>query len=260
MSDEKSAAEWATQLADNWEARAALPSRDLFVASHPGWDDPEAWQRHAQTEIDLFFAGVDTDWLRTVDVLELGCGSGRLAALVRAKARSYTGYDIASGMVEAARRRCRSVDGVRFFVGDGLDVPSGAQDRKYGLVLAVAVLIHCPRTVIATNIRNAWQHVQPGGQIRLSVLGVHDDPEGIVGPQDEVERAAETMVDEMQSVIASLTDEERRLAFDTYYMGERFRYAEMGPFLSQLTGGEVALYRGDPGCIYAAITKADSGA
>jgi SAM-dependent methyltransferase len=255
MSDNKSAADWAKELATNWEARAALPSRDLFVASHPDWNDPETWLRRAEIEISLFFAGLDMEWLAGVDVLELGCGSGRLAGLVRDAARSYTGYDIAAGMVKAAQQRCRDREGVRFFVGDGLDVPAEAQDRQYGLVLAVAVLIHCPRTVIATNIQNVWRHVQPGGQIRLSVLAVHNDPEGIVGPQDEVEKALETIVSEKQSVIANLSDEERRLAFDTYYMGERFRYAEMEPFLSELTGGEVALYRGDPGCIYAAITK-----
>ncbi len=64
------------------------------------------------------------------------------------------------------------------------------------------------------------------------------------------------MIDEMQSVSGNLTDEERRLAVDTYQTAERFRYAELAPFLSQLTGGEGALSRGDPGCVYAPITKA----
>ncbi|MEO6594922.1 MAG: hypothetical protein ABIP94_09245, partial [Planctomycetota bacterium] len=79
MPEEPSPTDWAKQLAANWEARAALPSRDLFVASHPGWNDPIAWEQHAATEVELFLAGLDLQWLRTVDVLELGCGSGRLA-------------------------------------------------------------------------------------------------------------------------------------------------------------------------------------
>lgn len=255
MTNERSPADWARELATNWEARAALASRDLFVASHPGWNDPDAWERHAATEVELFLAGLDLTWLRTVDVLELGCGSGRLARRLRGAARSYTGFDIAAGMVEAAQRRCAGGDGLRFFVGDGLSVPQAAQDRQYGLVLAVAVFIHCPRSVIATNIENAYRQVQPGGQLRLSVLAWHDDPEGIVGPQQAVADATKAMVDDMAKVIAGLTPEERRLAFDTYYMGERFRYAEMEPFLHGLTGGRVALYRGDPGCIYAAVTR-----
>jgi SAM-dependent methyltransferase len=114
--------EWAQLLKREWEARAALPSRDLFVASHAGWNDPAAWERTAATEVTLFLAGLDPQWLRGVDVLELGCGSGRLARRLRASARSYTGYDIATGMVAAAQQRTVGVDGVRFFVGNGLEV------------------------------------------------------------------------------------------------------------------------------------------
>src|SRR5688572_25086345 len=140
--------DWARLLKREWEARGTLPSRDLFVASHPGWNDPVAWERTAATEVELFLAGLDADWLRTVEVLELGCGSGRLARRLRAATRSYTGFDIAPSMVAAAQQRCADLDGARFFVGDGLSVPAGARDRAYGLVLAVAVFIHCPRAVV----------------------------------------------------------------------------------------------------------------
>lgn len=247
--------DWARQLKRDWEARAALDSRDLFVASHAGWNDPVAWDRTAATEVELFLAGLDPDWLRGIDILELGCGSGRLAPRLRAAARSYTGFDIAAGMAAAAERRCAGIPGARFFVGDGLAVPAGACDRCYGLVLAVAVFIHCPRDVIATNVRNAFRQVAPGGQLRLSVLAYHDDPEGFDVPQATVQQAAETLSTDTAQVIANLTPEERRLAFETYYMGDRFRHAELAPFLRDLTGGAVSLYRGDPGCIYAAVSK-----
>ncbi|MCU0867596.1 MAG: class I SAM-dependent methyltransferase [Planctomycetes bacterium] len=72
-------------------------------------------------------------------MLELGCGSGRLARLLRAASRSYKGFDIAAGMVDVAPRRCGSAEGMRFFQGNGLSVPAEAQDRLYGLVFAVAV-------------------------------------------------------------------------------------------------------------------------
>lgn len=255
MTDERSLSDWAKKLAENWEARAALPSRDLFVASHPGWNDEQAWEEHARTELELFLAGLDMDWLKEQDVLELGCGSGRLARRLRACSRSYTGFDIAAGMVEAAELRCAGTEGVRFFVGDGLSVPEPARDRAYGLVLAVAVFIHCPRDVIAANIEDAYRLVRPGGQIRLSVLAFPDDPEGILGSQEKVERATKAVAGDMQKVIDNLTPEERKLAFDTYYMGDRFKYAEMEPFLNGITGGSVALYRGDPGAIYAAVTR-----
>jgi len=256
MSDPKTNQDWASLLKREWEARAALPSRDLFVASHSDWRDPDAWDRTAATEVELFLAGIDRAWLRGTDVLELGCGSGRLASRLAGLARSYTGFDIASGMVAAARARTEGVPGARFFVGNGLGVPVEARDRRYGLVVAVAVFIHCPRPVIAANVQSAWELVTAGGQLRLSVLADQGDPEGIEGGAEDVQKATAVLADDMAKVIAGLTAEERRLAFDTYYMGDRFRYRELAPFLGDLTGGRVALYRGDPGCIYASITKA----
>lgn len=242
-------------LAANWEKRASLPSRDLFVASHPRWNDPVAWEAHAKTEADLFVSGLDAAWLAARDVLEIGCGSGRLVRTLRSRARSYTGFDIAQGMVQAAQRRAAGLDGVRFFVGDGLSVPAAARDRQYGLILAVAVFIHCPRPVIAANVTSAWAQVAPGGQLRIQVLAEPTDREGLSIDVAQVQAATEAIADEMTQVVANLTPTERALAFDTYYMGERFRYAEVEPFLRNLCAGKVSLYRGDLGAIYAAIEK-----
>ena len=146
---------------------------------------------------------------------------------------------------------------MRFFVGDGLSVPEPARDRQYGLVLACAVFIHCPRAVIAANVKDAFSLLLPEGQLRLSVLAFPDDPDGLVGSQEKVERATAAVADDMQQVIDNLTPEERKLAFDTYYMGDRFRYRELSPFLEELTGGSAELYRGDPGAIYAAVKQAE---
>lgn len=255
MADPRSLTDWAALLAANWEARASLPSRDLFVASHPGWNDPVAWERHARVEAELFLSGLDAGWLAAADMLEIGCGSGRLVPVLRPRVRSYTGFDIAAGMVEAARARCAGSEQVRFFHGDGLGVPAAARDRRYRLAIAVAVFIHCPREVIAANVASAFAQLLPGGQLRLQVLADPDDREGIAAPPEQAQSAAAAIVADMQGVIAALTAEERRLAFDTYYMGARFRYAEVAPFLQQLTGGNVELYRGDPGAIYAAVTR-----
>lgn len=256
MSDVQSVEAWARLLATNWEARAKLPSRDLFVASHPGWNDPKEWERHARIETELFVSGLEEDWLAAADVLEIGCGSGRLVSILRSQVRSYTGIDIAAGMVDAARRRCENLGGVRFFQGDGLSVPSAAQDRRYQLILSVAVLIHCPRKVIAANLASAWSVLAPGGQLRIQVLGEPEDKEGIIASTQEVDAATELLVNDMNQVIEGMSGEERALAFDTYYMGERFHYAELTPFLLEIMPeAEIVLYRADPGAIYASLTR-----
>lgn len=246
--------DWADRLGRDWEARARLPSRDLFVASHPGWNDPDAWERHARTELELFLSGLDPAWLAAADVLEIGCGSGRLVPFLRPRVRTYTGFDIAAGMVAAARRRAAALPDVRLYLGDGLSVPEAARDRPYRLIVAVAVFIHCPREVIAANLESAWRCLQPGGQLRFQVLADPDDREGIAAAATAA-GAADSVAADASAVIAGLSDEERRLVFDTYYMGHRFRYAEVQPFVAQAAPGRVALYRGDPAAIYGLIEK-----
>lgn len=247
--------DWARLLARNWEARARTGARDLFVASHPKWRDPEAWLAHARTELDLFLSGLDRAALRSHDVLEIGCGSGRLAVVLRPLVRSYSGFDIAPSMVAAAVERCRGLDGVRLTIGDGLGVPAELCDRDYQMVFACAVFIHCPREVIASNLRSAWARVAKGGQLRFQVLADPTDDEGYAVPIATVAAATAALVGDEQATIAQLTPEELRLATHEYYMGHRFRFAEVAPFVSQQCPGKVELYRGDPGSIYGAITK-----
>lgn len=113
---ERSLADWASYLAGNWEKRARHPSRDFFVASNPGWRDPATWERYARQELALFLTDLDEERLTRTDVLEMGCGSGRLVPFLRPKVRSYTGFDIAPSMVAGAQERNEGLDGVRFFV------------------------------------------------------------------------------------------------------------------------------------------------
>lgn len=247
--------DWARMLATNWEARSRRPTRDLFVASHAGWQDPVAWEKHARIELELFLSNLDAVWLRDADVLEIGCGSGRLIPFLRPRVRSYTGIDIAAGMVEAAQQRARGLDGVRLFVGDGLSVPVGACDRQYRLVLAVAVFIHCPREVIAANVQSAWQQLAPGGQLRIQVLADPTDSTGIAVPTANAAVADSAGEQDARASLAMLSEEDLKLVRDTYYMGHQFRYAEVEPFLRELTGGRVALYRGDHAAIYALVEK-----
>ena len=193
----------------------------------------------------------DPDELRGWDILEIGCGSGRLAAFLGPQVKSYTGFDIAPGMVDAARDRCKDIDNARFFVGDGLRVPPAAADRQYDFVLTVAVLIHLPKSVIHSNIESAWQLLTPGGQLRFQVLADASDPTGIVAPEQNA-----AVEENVGAVLAQLTEEEVALSSEEGYMGHPFRYAETREFFRGVTkGARVELYRGHLGAIYGLCEK-----
>ncbi len=66
-------------------------------------------------------------------VLDLGCGTGRVAAALSPRCRTVLGIDLSPGMVAEAQRRHVGLGNVRFSVSDGRTIPTGVFD----LVLAV---------------------------------------------------------------------------------------------------------------------------
>ncbi|MBN8873275.1 MAG: methyltransferase domain-containing protein [Rhodospirillales bacterium] len=76
-------------------------------------------------------------WLRPdMDVLDLGCGIGRLIAELASQARSVTGLDVSARMIAEATRRCAGWTNVRLLVGSGHDLAELA-NASQDLVLAV---------------------------------------------------------------------------------------------------------------------------
>ena len=62
------------------------------------------------------------------DVLDIGCGIGRVAAALAPACRSVLGLDVSAGMVAEARKRHAGVPGLDFRQTDGRSVPPGPFD------------------------------------------------------------------------------------------------------------------------------------
>src|SRR5262245_35357313 len=169
VQDPPSDSDAARRVRDTWNGLAATPWRDFFVASHAGWRDPHLFDAQAAADLSHFLTGLGRRWLARRHVLEIGCGVGRLARPLAALAHSYTGFDIADAMVQEARRRCAGRGNVRLLTGDGTRVPAIARDRRYGLVLAAAVFIHCPRELIESTVRSAAALLDRDGTFRLQL-------------------------------------------------------------------------------------------
>lgn len=76
------------------------------------------------------------------DVLDVGCGLGRLATRLASPHRRVTGIDLAPGMVARAARRAGASPGLHFRCGDfmTLDLPPAGFD----CVISAAALHHMP--------------------------------------------------------------------------------------------------------------------
>ena len=250
--EQESDALWADRLREDWERRARSRGRDFYVASHPGWDDQRRWDERARGDVDLMLHGLEPEQVRAWEVLEIGCGVGRLGGVLAQRCRAYTGFDIAPGMVEEAERRLAAAANARVFVSDGLGPPEAARDRAYDLILALAVFIHCPRELIAANVAAAYPLLRPGGQLRFQLMADPEDPTGVVS----LEAAAEVHQEMLEVEEAVVTDEQLELIEDTPYIGASFRYDEVAPFLEQASGGgRVTTVRVDLAHVYGWIER-----
>ena len=111
------------------------------------------------------------DWLASqglipphADVLDVGCGTGRIAAALSLRCRAVVGLDVSPGMVAEAQRRHGETANLRFAVTDGQTVPPG----RFDLVLAVDSMPYILQAGVADAvIAAAAGALQPNGALAV---------------------------------------------------------------------------------------------
>src|SRR5258706_6634299 len=102
-------------------------------------------------------------------VLDLGCGSGRLLAVLAPRVRLAIGTDVSTGMLDAARRRCHGLTNVHLIQTDGRDLQIFA-DSTFDLVVAVDVfpyLVSCAGKLAARHFFEASRLLARGGSLLI---------------------------------------------------------------------------------------------
>jgi SAM-dependent methyltransferase len=99
------------------------------------------------------------------DVLDLGCGIGRLAAALASRVRSVLGLDVSEGMLAQARARCAPWPHVRFEHTAGQDLDNLATS-SLDLVLAVdsfPYIVRLGPAVVVRHVAGVARALRPGG-------------------------------------------------------------------------------------------------
>ncbi len=116
------------------------------------------------------------DWLEAhallrpdADVLDLGCGIGRVAAALAPRCRSVLGLDVSAGMVTEARRRNAALANARFeqTAGRDLDALPGA---AFDLVLAIdsfPYIVQAGHSLVDRHVEGAARVLRPGGALAV---------------------------------------------------------------------------------------------
>ncbi len=149
-------AQWNTKqvIRDYWDDQAASFD-DQFLHSIATEDERRAWARI----LDLLAPPG-----RTLDVLDVGCGTGFLALLFAARGHRVTGVDVAPQMIERARAKATAQGlAVTFRIDDAEALQD--PDASYDLVVCRHLLWTLPNPQQALA---EWVRVtRPGGRVAV---------------------------------------------------------------------------------------------
>ncbi len=168
---------WATtshlqrrQYAEVWDTLAASPTAAAFAVS--GKEDEDNLRRSAEPVIrnlmDLVQIGEQDD------VLEIGCGIGRIGRELAPLCRSWTGSDVSERMVTLGSERLRGIRNARFrqLQGDGL--PEFADD-SFDVVYFANMLSHLDELDRWRYVKDSFRVLRPGGRIYVDTVDVESD-------------------------------------------------------------------------------------
>lgn len=101
------------------------------------------------------------------DVLDIGCGIGRIEKAVAGNVRRITGIDISAEMIGEAQRRCAGLANVSFLQTGGRDL-SALDGNVYNLVLAVDCFPYLVAAdTAARHVADAARLLRPEGSLLI---------------------------------------------------------------------------------------------
>lgn len=111
------------------------------------------------------------------DVLDFGCGIGRLAVAMAPRCRSILGLDVSAGMLAEARRRCAGWPGVRLATATGHGLADWP-DSVFDLVLAAdsfPYVVQAGPAAVQRHIADMARVLRPGGHLVILNLSYGRD-------------------------------------------------------------------------------------
>ncbi|HEY8215723.1 MAG TPA: class I SAM-dependent methyltransferase [Acidimicrobiia bacterium] len=154
-----------------WDAAAVdVDSAKLAVS---GYTDEDEYARTAQQNVEIL---EETVGLRADDeILEIGCGVGRVGAALAPLCRRWVGADVSANMLRHARERLTGFDNVELVELSGWDlepIPSSSLDVVYCMV----VFMHLDEWERFAYVREAMRVLRPGGRLYVDNFNLRSDP------------------------------------------------------------------------------------
>ena len=186
-----------------WDERAREDAF-YFVDNRIAYKDPNAeelfWSL-GRDDLNGLLTSLGLSIAADDEVVEIGCGVGRLTRVIAEQAKSVRALDVSGEMLAVARRHNAHLDNVEWIEGDGASL-NGIADASADLVISHVVFQHIPDPAITLGyVREIGRVLRPGGRAGIQVSnnpGAHDWKFGWrdrlrerlrIGPQGQSNRA-----------------------------------------------------------------------
>ena len=190
----------------DWDARARENAKWYINTVRVNQTDAE-FDETGRAEVDklvraeLAFLTQGRD-PRTLRVLEIGCGIGRMTQHLAELFGEVHAVDVSGEMIRQARERLREYPNVHCHETSGCDFAALA-DEYFDLVVSAYVFQHVPDTnVIRANLADAYRVLKPGGICKFGVNSTadaaflqqsHDTWTGAALPESELRQTARAL-------------------------------------------------------------------
>ncbi len=157
-----------------WDARARENAM-YFVDNNVDYHSPDAERFWAEGEraVDTILAAVGVELRSGDEVVEIGCGLGRLTRALAGRARSVTALDLSAEMLARAREANAGLHNVRWLHGDGTSL-AGVDDASADVCFSLVVFQHIPDPQITLGyIREMGRVLRPRG---WAAFQISNDP------------------------------------------------------------------------------------
>lgn len=163
------------RMRDEWDDRARDNAYHFIASAQDAWSEEDfrrsgydSVQHHVIDDLVTIASGRDS---KTMTVLEIGCGAGRMTRPLAELFGHVHAVDVSGEMIAQAQSRLADLDNVQLHHTDGIDL-SALGDAKLDFALSFIVFQHIPDIeVIRGYIRQVAERLQPSAVFKFQVQG-----------------------------------------------------------------------------------------
>jgi SAM-dependent methyltransferase len=170
----------------DWDVRARENARFYVNTARQDWTDEEFFRSGEQMVAEEIFTDMTNvcqgRWPRRMNVLEIGCGAGRITRALSDVFGQVHAVDVSGEMIRQARQALADRPNVTLYQNNGADLSVLPPDLQFDFAFSCIVFQHIPsREVIESYVREVHRVLRPGALFKFQVQG---DPQVEANPDD----------------------------------------------------------------------------